>query len=224
MAETGIVPAGALDALKSASSGMVADALAMAGIEGGILGVHAARGFEDARVVGPASTALFGPLEPGAPKLTMYRAIRNMAPGSVLVVDGKGHGGHFTGDNQGECAVRRGLLAMVVYGGARDVAGYRRMGMPLWCMGAATADKPRGLAVVGHDVPIEVGGVRVRPGDLIVADEDGVVAIPRESLGTVLDNMKVIAEVEEGMERAIRRDAPVEELEAIIGRKRRKAG
>ena len=77
---------------------------------------------------------------------------------------------------------------------------------------------------MGHDVPLEIGGVRVRPGDLIVADEDGVVAIPRESLGTVLDNMKVIAEVEEGMERAIRCDAPVEELEAIIGRKRRNAG
>ncbi len=224
MLEMSIVPAGALDVLKGASSGMVADALAMAGIEGGILGVHPARGFEDARVVGPASTVLFGPLEPGAPKLTMYRAIRNTAPGSILVVDGKGDGGHFTGDNQGEWAKRHGVLAMVVYGGARDVAGYRRMGMPLWCMGAATADKPRGLAVVGHDVPIEVGGVRVRPGDIIVADEDGVVAIPRESLATVLDNMKVIAEVEEGMEQAIRRDAPVEELETIIGRKRRKAG
>jgi regulator of RNase E activity RraA len=219
-----VQPAGALDVLKSASSGMIADALAMAGIEGGILGIHPARGFEDARVVGPASTVLFGPPAPGAPKLSMYRAIRSAAPGSVLVVDGRGHGGHFTGDNQGECAVRQGLIAVVVYGGARDVAGFRRMGMPLWCMGAATADKPRGVGVVGHDVPIEIGGVRVMPGDLIVADEDGVVAIPRESLGAVLDHMKVIAGVEEGMAQAIRRDAPVEELEAIIGRKRRKAG
>jgi regulator of RNase E activity RraA len=75
---------------------------------------------------------------------------------------------------------------------------------------------------VGHNVPIEIGGVRVKPGDIIVADEDGVVAIPQESLGTVLENIKVITEVEEGMEEAIQRNAPVEDLEAIIGRKKRK--
>ncbi len=202
---------------------MVADALAMAGIVGGIPGIHPVRGFEDAKIVGPASTVLFGPPTPGAPKMTMYRAIRNSAPGSILVVDGKGHGGHFTGDNQGEVAKRHGLLGTVVYGGARDVAGFRRMGMPLWCMAACTADKPRGLGIVGHNVPIVIGGVEVKPGDIIVADEDGVVVIPQESLEAFLDNMRVINKIEEGMEKAIERDAPVEELEAIIGMKSRKA-
>jgi regulator of RNase E activity RraA len=201
---------------------MVADALTMAGVEGGILGIHPVRGFEDARIVAPASTVLFGPPEPGAPKLTMYRAIRKSAPGTVLVVDAKGHAGHFTGDNQGECAKRQGLLGMVIYGGARDLAGYRRMGMPLWCMGAGTADKPQGVRVVGHDVPIKFGGVQVKPGDIILADEDGVVAIPQERLAAVLENLKIIAEVEEGMEKAIQRDAPVEELEAIIAMKKPK--
>ncbi len=222
MAHPGVISADAREVLRNASSGMIADALAMAGIEGGILGVHPARGFEDAKIVGPASTVLFGPPEPGAPRLTMYRAIRNSAPGSVLVIDGKGHGGHFTGDNQGECAKRHGLMATVVYGGARDVAGYRQMGMPLWCLGTATADKPRGLGIAGHNVPIEIAGVRVKPGDLIVADEDGVVAIPWESLGALLENMQVISEVEEGMAKAIKRDASVEQLEAIIGKKKPK--
>ena len=212
-----------LEALRTIGSGMVADALAMAGIEGGILGIHPVRGFEEAKIVGPATTVRFGRPEPGAPKLTMYRAIRNSAPGTVLVIDGNGLGNHFTGDNQGECAKRQGLLGTVVYGGARDVAGYRQMGMPLWCMGTGTADKPRGVGVVGHNVPIKIGGVQVKPGDIIVADEDGVVAVPLEALGTVRENLKIIAEVEEGMEKAIQREAPVEELEAIIARKRPKA-
>ena len=222
MADAGVLSAEAREVLRRASSGMIADALAMVGFEGGILGIHPARGFEDAKIAGPATTVLFGPPEPGAPKLTMYRAIRNSAPGSVLVIDGKGQGGHFTGDNQGECAKRHGLIATVVYGGARDVAGYRQMGMPLWCMGPATADKPRGLGIAGHNVPIVIGGVRVQPGDIIVADEDGVVAIPWESLGNLLENMQVIADVEAGMEKAIKRGAPVEELEAIIGKKKPK--
>jgi regulator of RNase E activity RraA len=217
------VSAEALESLRSFSTGMIDDALLMAGKEGGILGIHPVRGFEDARVVAPASTVLFGAPEPGAPKLNMYRAIRNSAPGTVLVVDAQGHPGHFTGDNQGECAKRQGLLGMVVNGGARDIAGYRRMGMPLWCTGPGTADKPRGVGVVGHNVPIRIGGIQVKPGDIIVADEDGVVAVPQELLGAVLENLKVMTEVEEGMERAIQRDAPVEELEAIIAKKKPKA-
>ena len=223
MTQTGANSTEALKTLRGFSSGMIDDALLMAGIEGGILGIHPARGFEDAKIVGPATTVLFGRPEPGAPKLTMYRAIRNSAPGTILVIDGNGLGNHFTGDNQGECAKRHGLLGTVVYGGARDVAGYRRMGMPLWCMGAGTADKPRGVGVVRHNVPIKIGGVQVKPGDIIVADEDGVVAIPQEALGTVLENLKVITEVEEGMEKAIQRDAPVEELEAVIAKKKPKA-
>ena len=223
MTQTSLVSADVLDTLRSFSSGMIDDALLMAGIEGGILGIHPVRGFEDARIVAPVSTVLFGTPEPGAPKLTMYRAIRNSAPGTVLVVDAKGHAGHFTGDNQGECAKRQGLLGMVIYGGARDLAGYRRMGMPLWCMGAGTADKPRGVGVVGHNVSIRIGGVQVKPGDIIVAGEDGVVAIPQEELGTILENLKVMTEVEEGMEKAIQRDASVEELEAIIAKKKPKA-
>jgi 4-hydroxy-4-methyl-2-oxoglutarate aldolase len=223
MTHTGGTSAEVLERLRGFSSGMIGDALLMAGIEGGILGIHPVRGFEDTKIVGPATTVRFGRPEPGAAKLTMYRAIRNSAPGSVLVIDGKGFGGHFTGDNQGECAKRRGLLGTVVYGGARDVAGYRRMGMPLWCTGTGTADKPPEFGIVGHDVLVEIAGVQVKPGDIIVADEDGVVAIPQEALAAVLENLTVMTEVEEGMEQAIQRDAPVEELEAIIARKKRKA-
>ncbi len=222
MTQNGIVSVGTLETLKGFSTGMVDDALLMAGIEGGILGIHPVRGFEDAKLVGQATTVRFGRVEAGTPKLSMYRAIRSSAPGTILVIDGGGQAAHFTGDNQGECAKRRGLLGTVVHGGARDIAGYRKMGMPLWCMGPGTADKPRGVGVIGHNVPITMGGVQVKPGDVIVADEDGVVAIPQEALAKVLENLKVMVEVEEGMEKAIHRDAPVEELEAIIAKKKPK--
>jgi 4-hydroxy-4-methyl-2-oxoglutarate aldolase len=223
MTEIGVVSTEALETLKKFSSGMIGDALLMAGTEGGILGIHPVRGFEDVKLVAQATTVQFGQPVPGAPKLTMYRAIRTSTPGTVLVIDAQGLGNHFTGDNQGECARRRGLLGTVVYGGARDLEGYRRMGMPLWCMGAGTADKPRGMAVVGHNVPITIGGVGVKPGDIIVADEDGVVAVPQEALGKVLENLKVMIEVEAGMEQAIQGDAPIEEIEAIIAKKKPKS-
>ena len=225
MAHVGAVSSEALAALKRCSSGMVADALAMAGVEGGngIIGVHPLSGFEDTRIVGPASTILFGKAVPGAPKLTMYRAIRASAPGSVLVVDAQGQKQHFSGDNQGNCSKRQGIVGNVVYGGTRDVAGWRQLGQPVWSMGTCPMDNPKGYSVVGHNVALNLDGVKVNPGDIVIADEDGAVVIPLELLGKVMENLKIIVEVEEGMAEAIDRDAPVEELEAIIARKKPKA-
>jgi len=224
MAHVSAVGSQALQALKRFSTGMVADALAMAGVEGGngIVGVHPLRGFEDTKIIGPANTILFGKPAPGAPKLTMYRAIRASAPGSVLVIDAQGQKEHFSGDNQGNCSKRQGIVGNVVYGGTRDVAGWREVGQPVWSMGTCPMDKPKGYAVVGHNVPLNLGGVKVNPGDIIIADEDGVVVIPQELLGKVMENLKVMVEVEEGMQEAINRDAAVEELERIIAKKKPK--
>jgi regulator of RNase E activity RraA len=138
------------------------------------------------------------------------------------VIDGKGVDGHFTGDNQGECAKRQGLKGVVVYGGARDIAGYREIEMPLYYTGSATRANPNELQLSAYNVPIEIGGVLVKPGDVIMADEDGVVAIPAESLEVVMQDMKVIFEVEESMGKAIQRDAPLEEIIAIISKKKPK--
>ncbi|MBI3967772.1 MAG: hypothetical protein HY329_19200 [Chloroflexi bacterium] len=222
MTTTADVTQEAIELLKTVTTGMVIDALAMSGIQGGIPGIRPSRGFEDAKVVGPAVTVLFAPARPDSPKLNNYQVVRDSKPGTVLVIDGKGVDGHFTGDNQGEVAKRQGMLGVVVYGGARDVSGYRQIGIPLYCTGSATADKPKDLVLTAYNVPIEIGGVLVKPGDVIVADEDGVVAVPSEALAQVVENMKTIFEVEAGMEAAIKRDASLAELSAIIGKKKPK--
>lgn len=216
------IPLEAAERLKKANTGMVNDALALMGIEGGIPGIRPARGCEEAKIVGRAATVLFGAPRPESPKLNMYQTIRDTPAGGVLVIDGKGMDAHFTGDNQGECAKRQGLAAMVVYGGARDIAGYRAMGMPLYCTGSATVDKPSTIQVIGYNVPVEAAGVTVRPGDIIVADEDGVVCIPDEALPEFMKKLETIFEVEGAMERAIASCAPVDEIKAIIARKKPK--
>jgi regulator of RNase E activity RraA len=216
------IPREAARVLKRANTGMVNDALALAGFNGGIKGVRPARGSEEATLLGRVATVLFGSPRPDAPKLNMYQTIRDTPAGSVLLIDGKGMDCHFTGDNQGECAKRQGLAGMVVYGGARDIAGYRAMGMPLYCTGPATVDKPSDIQIVGYNVPVEVAGVTVRPGDIIIADEDGVVAIPAEALLVTLEKLQIIFGVEEAMGKAIATCAPVDEIKAIIARKKPK--
>jgi 4-hydroxy-4-methyl-2-oxoglutarate aldolase len=216
------IPKEAAEALKKATTGMVNDALALAGLNGGIKGIRPARGSEDVKVVGRVATVIFGSPRFDSPRLAMYQTIRDTPAGSVLVIDGKGMDVHFTGDNQGECAKCQGLAGMVVYGGARDIAGYRAMGMPLYCTGSATVDKPSDIQIVGYNVPVELAGVTVRPGDIVVADEDGVVCIPDEALLVTLEKLQVIFGVEEAMEKAIASCAPVEEIKAIIAKKKTK--
>jgi len=211
-----------MNTLKELSTGMIADALAISGINGGVMGVRPARGFEDVKIVGPAVTVLFSPPRSGEKTFTNYEVIRNAAPGSVLVIDGKGFDGHFTGDNQAACAKQQGLEAIVVYGGARDLRGFRQAEIPLYAMGSATRDKPAEFKITAYDVAVEIGGVPVRPRDIIVADEDGVVVIPGDFLEGLMENMKIIHTVEKEMEHAIRGNAPVEKLKEIISQKKPK--
>ena len=209
-----------METLKQVTTGMVVDALAISGIQGGITGIRPARGFEDSKICGPAVTVLFAPAHPGSPKFNNYRVIRDSKPGSVLVIDGKGIEGHFTGDNQAACAKKQGLEAVVVYGGARDIAGYRKMGMPLYCTVPATRNKPDAFKLTDYNVPVEIGGVVVKPGDMIVGDEDGLAVIPVESFGTFMENIKIMFEVEAEMEQAINTVAAVEEISKILSKKR----
>ncbi len=222
MARIQALPAEAMELLTKVSTGMVKDALAMSGIRGGIAGIRPVRGFEDAKVIGPAATVLFSSPRPDAPKLNNYIVIEQTSPGSVLVIDGKGYDGHFAGDHQGALAQKKGLAGIVVFGGARDLAGYRAIGMPLYCTGSATRDKPAELQLTAYNVPVEIGGVLVRPGDIIIADEDGVVSIPAEAIGIMMENMRTMFEVEEGMARAIEAGASAAELSTIIAKKKQK--
>jgi regulator of RNase E activity RraA len=92
--------------------------------------------------------------------------------------------------------------------------------MPLFIAGAAT--RIGKAQVTGVNVPVEIGGVTIWPGDMIIADEDGVVSIPASLLPTVLENLKTIFEVERSMEAALKREAPSEEIMAILAKKKPK--
>jgi len=212
-----------IDILKEASTGMIVDAMVISRIKVGIRGIRSARGFEDRKIIGKAVTVLYSSPNENAEKLNHYQIIRDSPPGSVLVIDGKKEDAHYTGDNQGECAKIQGFEGIVVYGGARDLHGFREIDMPIYCTGSAVRYLPaERLQLSAYNVPIDIGGVIVNPGDIIVGDEDGVVAIPSESMEILLKNMEIIFEVEQGMEKAIKRKAPLDEIATVISKKKPK--
>jgi regulator of RNase E activity RraA len=76
-------------------------------------------------------------------------------------------------------ARNRGCAGAIVDGAVRDVAAMRRLGFPVFARGTCPYDSRDRQRVVDIDVTVEIEGVLFTPGDLVLADEDGVVLVPR---------------------------------------------
>jgi regulator of RNase E activity RraA len=81
---------------------------------------------------------------------------------------------------------KRGVAALVSDGVVRDIEGVLGTNLPVWCDGFAAPASVTGLTFVGWGEPIGCGGVAIFPDDVIVADQDGAVVIPKAFLDHVL--------------------------------------
>jgi 4-hydroxy-4-methyl-2-oxoglutarate aldolase len=138
---------------------------------------------EGARIAGTAVTVLCWPGD----NLMIHAAIEQCRDGDVLVVTtvSPSLDGSF-GELFATALQRRGVRGLVTTGGVRDVGDLRAMGFPVWS-GAVNAQGTVKATAGSVNVPITVGGAVVRPGDVIVADDDGVLCIPRGDAKTALD-------------------------------------
>lgn len=134
------------------------------------------------RVLGPALTCRCLPGD----NLAVHGAIKLLRPGDVLVVDvGGATDRAVIGDLVAESARRAGAAGAIVDGAVRDVDAIAGLGLPLFAR--AVTPRAAGKQSIGSLAePVDVGGVRVSPGDLVLGDDDGVVVVPLERLDAVL--------------------------------------
>ena len=146
------------------------------------------------RIVGPAYTLRYVPYredrdplaEIGSPDNIARRAIEDCPPDAVMVVDSCGvRDCAVTGDILLQRLRVRGVAGFVTGGAVRDADAVTRVGLPVYCCGPAAPPSPTALMPVEVEVPIACGGVAVYPGDIVVADRDGVVVIPVELVDEV---------------------------------------
>ena len=146
------------------------------------------------RLVGPAFTLRFVPAredlatpESWSSPISTRTAIEAMPEGCIAVVDAMGvkDAGIF-GDILCARMVKRKVAALITDGVVRDVEGVLGTGLPVWCDGYAAPPSVAGLTFVGWGEPIGCGGVAVFPDDVVVADQDGAVLIPKAFLDLIL--------------------------------------
>lgn len=135
--------------------------------------------------------------------LAIHRALDDAQPGDVLVINGQGDLSRAVmGDLIGEIMVSKGVIGAIIDGAVRDVETLAAQGLVVFARAATPAGPfKNGPGVIGS--PVAVGGVVVSPGDIIVADADGVVLVPHHRAGWAADQVTEVIEKEETLRRRI---------------------
>ena len=139
------------------------------------------------RLVGRARTCRYlmnrGPTGPfdrearrRSPEIALIEAIE---PGDIFCVDALGlRTAGIIGDILATRLKTRGALAAVIHGAVRDTPYIKEVGLPVFAAAAHPAPSGRDLMAVDYDRPIDMAGVQVLPGDVILADDEGALGMP----------------------------------------------
>jgi regulator of RNase E activity RraA len=140
-----------------------------------------------ARLVGRARTCRYlmrrgpeGPPDPGArrrsPEIVLIESIE---PGDVVCVDALGvPTAGIVGDILSARLRSRGAVAAVIHGAVRDAPFIKEVGLPVFAAAVHPSHSGRDLVAVDHDRPVDMAGAQVIPGDVVLADDEGALAMP----------------------------------------------
>jgi regulator of RNase E activity RraA len=188
------------DDLKAIGVTTLSDALDRLGIEGQCLGVMPFdRGMAFA---GRAFTIRMVPVGLSGGSVGDY--IDEVQPGQVVALDNNGRlDATVWGDILTLVAHAKGVAGTVIDGVCRDIGRSIELGYPIFARGNTMRTGKDRVTAEAYDVTIQVAGVRVEPGDWLVGDSDGVVAIPAAQAGEVLRVAREIAEAEDRIRAAV---------------------
>ncbi|GAB3915720.1 RraA family protein [Larkinella terrae] len=120
------------------------------------------------------------------------QAVDSCQPGDVLIcAAGDSRRSGIWGELLSTAARNSGCVGVIVHGGVRDIDKMRAMEFPVFATSRNPYDSQNRQRVIDLDVTVEIDGVQFRPGDLVMADEDGIVVVPKE-----IENQAIAAALE----------------------------
>lgn len=152
------------------------------------------------KIIGPAFTVHV----PMGSSDLVAQAIDTAQEGDILVLAGQGNCySSLWGDFKSFCANRRKLGGVVIDGAFRDISGCQAEGFPIFAR-AVVCGAVQKTAYGALNVPVQCAGVSVRPGDIIVGDENGVCVLPFEEADDILEQAQQKAEAQARIEQEMR--------------------
>lgn len=186
----------------------LSDALDRLGVEGQCLGIMPfARAM---RLAGPAFTIRMLPVGLSGGSVGDY--IDDVEPGQIVVIDNDGRmDATVWGDILTLVADRRAIGGTVIDGVCRDIDRSIELNYPIFARGNAMRTGKDRVTADAYNVTVQVAGVRIAPGDWLVGDGDGIVAIPAARLQDVMKVAQDIAAAEEKIREAVLRGERLDE-------------
>jgi len=183
---------------------------------------HEMRPLATSKFAGPAVTVLLRKeehKEGSKASEGMLDAIDTAKPGSVYVMvveNGADYAG--IGGLMATAMKYRGLAGAIIDGSVRDTPQIRRLQFPVFSRGVVPSTTINHYRFAGVNVPVTCAGVRVNPGDIITADEDGVAVVPRTRADEVLKKAQALDDTEHSMLPFIEKYKSIKEAVAKFGR------
>lgn len=193
----------------------VSDALDKLGLHGQALGIRPLADYEKT-VVGPAFTVKYVPAS--VPPGTVGDFIDDVAEGDVIVLDNDGRTDCTVwGDIMTQYAGLRGIAGTVIDGVCRDVSKALGDGYPMFTAGRFMRTGKDRVQVESVGATVGIGTVRVRSRDIVVADANGVVVVPRDRAREVAETARKIEDVESAIRDRIAKGATIREAREALG-------
>jgi regulator of RNase E activity RraA len=194
----------------------VSDAQDKLGIKGTVIGINPL--YPTGRIVGRAVTVRLKSKGPGeeATRHLCTAAVEASDPGDIIVIDHRGRtdvagwGGILS-----TAAKTKGVSGVIIDGASRDVDEANGLGLPLFARGAVPLTARGRIIEESTNEQIEIGGVTVRPGDYVIADNSGIVVVPADRAEEVIPEAESIVARETAMARDVMDGKSVTEVMGI---------
>jgi len=199
---------------ESLSTSTISDALDKLGFAGGCQGITPV--VSGVKMVGTAYTVRYIPI--GAVKGTVGDYIEDVLAGDVIVLDNNERTDCTVwGDILTVTAKMKNVSGTVIDGVCRDIPTILKEKYPLFSRGRFMMTGKDRVMVEAIQVTVNIGKVQVKPGDILVGDDSGVVVVPQEMAEEVLEAAKVIEDVENLIVRAVRDGLSLKEARTKFG-------